>query len=253
MTELETNEAPVIHDVQWLTDQLPLMELPVVRRIENDYRSHLHVFRDGPIRAEIERALSVIEKYLDETLPKAPASFRDHDHSQGDRAKRNWPEHLHATTLDIHLHLCELLDTWRIAPMRDHRSEVHIDTVAELEGRTQFNFGSEHDREDFITAYFLQDFVIKQGAFLGDNYWLILANKFAPHDAQNFLAVYNGCMNRLAAAYEERRRAVAVDGGKVGFMSVDHFAYREQVELNAITNARCLLGIGHKVVASEGA
>lgn len=236
---------------KWYEANLPLMPVSVARRHQFDITQKLLIEDDGQKLEALRVCLDVIEKHLDETLPKAPASFEQHDHSIGDRAANNWPEHLHRSTLLVHLHLCELLDSWRINPLRYASSRIWVNEDQEREGLTHFEFQSKTDLNAFIDHYKLADFIVLIGSYLGDSGgYLNLSNKFERDETNKFLETYNACVNRLAIIADERRRAIVIDGGKIGFMTVDHYSVRERNELEQITRARCLLGLG---AASETA
>jgi hypothetical protein len=71
---------------------------------------------------------------------------------------------------------------------------------------------------------------------------LVLNNKFAASDVQQFMDIYKSAMNTLAVIHDERERAIVNDGNKVGFICVDHFTAREVAELMRIRQAREKLG-----------
>lgn len=215
------------------------------------YQKHLLPLTEQD-RMEIVEAIATIEARLDEVLPKVPAAIDEHDHNIGDRAKLNWPVHLQPSTLKVHLHFCELIDSWRINSRRRFGSFVGVNETAEHEGVSGFNFDSEADLADFLAHYQLNDFVVNRAKYevpisyeeTRTTHYLTLSNKFTAAEVNGFLDVYKSAVNGLAIIHDERRRATNVDGGRIGFLAVDHFNYRETVELDRITAARSILGAG---------
>ena len=179
-----------------------------------------------------------------------PASINDHDALNGHSSRTNWPDNLHPVTLKVHFHLCELLHAWNAYPFKRVESFgiAAVDEWSERMGQTRFSFTSEESLTDFLDLYGLDDFELKRsGPNNGtDFWWLTLTNKFAREDVNEFLKVYAACMNNLAVINDERLRAIRTDGGKVGFICVDHFSAREAAELIRIKQARMILGEGFK-------
>lgn len=244
--ELPTPNTVVAKPGQWFEDNLPLMPLTVIRRHQFEFTQALENFTlRTDERMEMKRALNAINKYLDSVLPKVPASLNDHDRLMANRAHRNWPERMPKSTLLVHLHLCELVDSWRINPMRrDKSSKIYINSIAESDGRTKFEFDRADDRDAFVKHYQIEDFVVQRGNFTEGGCFLILSNKFTQDQANEFMTIYNGCINRLSAIADARTRAIAMDNGRVGFLTIDHFITQESMEMAQIREARKRLGAG---------
>lgn len=244
-------------NTKWYEGNVPLMPLNVLRQHHKDLENKLNSslpFSEVE-RLEITGCLKVLEKRMDELLPKLPAAIDAHDHFSGDRVKNNWPEELGRTSMTIHLHLCELIDVWRVSSQRSSTTEITVDEVAETRGRSVFVFGSKSDAGDFVDHFLLEDFLLvepKATGFVGPDdtvfFYIELTNKFHRDDVNNFLEVYNQAIMALTVIYEERRRALSVDNGKYGFVTASHFSARETIELNKISAARQKLGLGFKLL-----
>lgn len=197
-------------------------------------------------RAEIGAVLEIIEKRLDEITPTKAAQIEDHDRLNGCRSSESWPTWLHANTLRIHWHWCELLEAWNLNPFKRQESfgAATVDESAEAEGITRFVFPNVENRNDFIEAYHLEDFIrhLYNPSSEGDFFALTLVNNFDKTDAAEFLNVLKHATNQLAVIHDERMRAIRNDGGRVGFITVDHFNRRELHEMLRITQARNMLG-----------
>lgn len=248
----------------WFREHINEMTASVLRQNYVDYENKLASFELGQLpltqsdRMEIVEILSVLSGRLDEIIPQMAMDIVEHDVTTGRRSAENWPDDLPKHTLMIHLHLCELIDSWNINPHRRLESQgvATIDQFAETLGITRFAFTSKEGREDFLEFYGLEDFEVERidarepreasdggGIIPGDPYWYIrLSNKFAKEDVQTFLDVYRSALNTLAALNEERARAIRHDGGRVGFTCIEHFTIQELHELTRIRQAREQLG-----------
>lgn len=197
-------------------------------------------------RAEIKAVLEIIEKRLDEITPTKAAQIDDHDRLTGYRSSSNWPTYLHANTLQMHWHWCELLEAWNLNPFKRQESfgTATVDESAEAEGITRFVFPSRENRNDFLEAYNLEDFIrhLYDPHSEGDVFALVLVNNFDKVDAAEFLNILKHATNQLAIIHDERMRAIRNDGGRIGFITADHFNKREAHEMTRITQARNMLG-----------
>lgn len=250
------NQHLFLGHANWYRDNVSQMAPDVLQRHQMDLEGKFTLHEKGLLklseadRMEIAEALQSVNRQLDEILPKIPAAIDEHDRSVGNRVHRNWPSHFQTSTLTIHLHFCELIDSWRIHPARTQRftSYLGVAEEAEVKGNSAFNFDNKDDLNAFLEFYQLDDFIVSRDSFEGVNnrkfYHLILSNKFTPDEVNRFMNVYKSAINRLAGIAEERRRAINLDGGRVGFLTIDHFSFQEQVELNHILTARCELGMG---------
>lgn len=197
-------------------------------------------------RAEIEAVLKVIESHLDEITPVKAAHIEDHDRLSGFRSSENWPEWLHHNTLRMHWHWCELLEAWNLNPFKRNQSfgSATVDESAEAQGVTRFAFPSHESAVDFVDAYDLNEFVI--GAIRDRDehefVYVTLANNFGRAAETEFFNVLTHATNQLAVIHDERMRAIRNDGGRVGFITVDHFGKREAHEMTRIAQARQMLG-----------
>jgi hypothetical protein len=233
----------------WFREHVHEMTPQVLQRNYVEYENKLRSFERGNLpltesdRMEICEILAVLSARLDEVLPKMAADITDHDRLSGNRTTENWPEHLPHQTKLIHFHFCELAHAWNLNPFRRDASPVSVDESAEAEGRSRLAFCSKVARNDFLDYYSLDDFVLFERE--DEHFFYIeLTNKFDPREAQVFLNIYRSAMNALAVIHDERTRAIRNDGGKVGFIAVDHFAARETHELMRIKQARIELGAG---------
>lgn len=243
--------------VQWYEGNVPFMTLNVLRQHHKDLESKLNSglqFSEAE-RLEIAKCLLILEKRMDELLPKIPAAIDVHDRLSGDRVKKNWPDELSRTSMVVHLHLCELIDAWRVSSQRVSTTEITVDEVAETRGRSVFVFGSKSDAGDFIDHFLLEDFILVEPTatgFVGPDdtvfFYIELTNKFYRNDVNDFMEVYNKAIMSLSVIYEERRRALSMDNGKYGFVTASHFNARETIELNKISGARQKLGLGFKLL-----
>lgn len=251
------NQHLFLGSANWYRDNVDEMPVDVLQRHRSDLDGKMALHEKGYFdlleadRMEIVEALKVIEERLDEVLPKVPAAIDEHDRNVGNRVHNNWPEYLQRSTLQVHLHLCELIDSWRMHPERRSDGFAGANEVAETEGISAFDFDVVTDRSDFIDHYELDDFVVTQTQYETHNgeqsYYLVLSNKFTPTEVNGFLDVYKRAINSLAIIADQRRRAMNVDGGKVGFITAEHFSSREAIELKRIEQARSVLGAGPKV------
>lgn len=236
----------------YYTNLLPEMTAAVVRRHYADLENQMIQYENGKLplteadRLEIGQAMAVLGERLDDIVPQMAADIRDHDHMMGSRTALIWPQHLEVSTMLIHFHFVELLHAWNLNPFKRDMGVAAVDEFAEEQGVSRFSFTSKESLDDFVDYYELSDFVVsKFFAERSDAFsFLTLSNKFTRDQANEFLDVYKSAMNTLAVINEERTRAIRHDGGKVGFVSADHFNAREKNELNRITFARQKLGAG---------
>lgn len=241
----------------WYRDNVGEMSISVLNRHQSDLDGKLALYERNLLpltetdRMEITESIRVIAERLDEILPKVPAAIDEHDRNVGNRVHDNWPEYLQKSTLQVHLHFCELIDSWRIHHKRRFTGHVGVNEAAEVKGESAFDFDSNEDLRDFLDNYQLDDFVVTRTSYQSVNnktsYYLVLSNKFTAEEVNKFLDVYKSSVARLSTIYGERRRAVNVDGGRIGFIVVDHFATREVMEMERINAARTILGAGAKV------
>ena len=243
--------------VEHIHEMTPQILMRHIEDLQGQFKNHelgLTPLSDSS-RMEIAEAIKVIEARLDEILPKIPAAIDEHDKNNGNRVHLNWPDYATSASRYIHLHFCELIDSWRIHVRRQSTALIAIDPVAEQRGQSGFAFDNEQDMCDFVDNYQLSHFVVGEPrefraateyATTKTSYYLTLSNKFTPQQANTFLDVYKSAINNLAIIADARRRAMNVDGGHVGFMTVDHFAPREQMELIRISAARFTLGLGEQ-------
>jgi hypothetical protein len=177
-----------------------------------------------------------------------PAQIDDHDRLSGYRARTNWPAWLHVNTLNIHMHYCELVQAWNLNPFRRQESfsVVTVDESAEAEGISRFVFCSVESLNDFIDGNELEHLIEKlhEPGPSGAYYWATLRNNFGRDEMQAFMDDYRRSMVELATIQNERMGAIRHDGGKVGYITADHFTSREMYELNRIKAARQKLGAG---------
>lgn len=236
----------------WFREHIHEMSVPVLQRHYADFEAMMAQFERGNLpltnadRMEIAECLAVISERLDDLLPKMSADIQDHDRLSGYRTTENWPEHLPHHTKLIHFHFCELVHAWNLNPFRRDTSTVTIDETAETYGISRVVFSSNTARNDFLDYYALDDFVVRdiKSNESSTYFWVELTNKFHPREAQYFLDVYKSAMNTLAVIHDERIRAIRHEGGKIGFITVDHFNAREVNELMRIKQARMELGAG---------
>lgn len=181
--------------------------------------------------------------------PTVSASIDDHDTLSGCKTSGNWPREANPLSLRMHFHFVELLEAWNLNPFKRNNdmATATVDEYAETKGVSRFVFVTKESLEDFLDFYGLDDFVIHKGETIdtpdGSTYWCVhLANSFGKPEAESFLTTYRSAMNTLSAIHDERERAIQTDGGKIGFICVDHFAARETHELMRIRKAREILG-----------
>jgi hypothetical protein len=236
----------------YYSDNVHQMHASVIQRHYVNHETQLALFERGKLpltesdRAELVEAIKVLGDRLDEIVPKMAADITDHDKLMGNKASLNWPDHLQPETLKLHLHFCELIDGWNLRPDRvgNGTGTATVDEYAETNGVSRFSFVSKADRTNWLTYYFLDDFVADTiDANHGSPYYFVeLRNVYPKSQVRHFLDVYRSAINCLAALNEESQRAIRNDGGKVGFVTVDHFAARQVHELNRISLARQMLG-----------
>lgn len=222
----------------WYQDNIPLMTLDVLKR----HHLELETYDDS----DAKNALTLVAARIDELLPKLPGHAEVHANNVHTR----WPLHLPYQTYRIHIHLRELLYAWNLSPCNTGGRDSSVDEFAETEGITRFVFSGRSDPGNFMDFHGLNDFLVGEIEGLsspaGSFFYLTLTNKFHEDDVNKFLGVYGRSINTLAIIYEERRRAVQMDGGKIGFITADHFTTREQIALNNLRAAREALGAGFK-------
>lgn len=152
-----------------------------------------------------------------------------------------WPKDYKEHTKQMHLHWCELLDTYKFHPDRaDMNSSPSINQNAEMDGLTIFEFANHYEALEFISFFKLHDFVESSGAAEGVNY-IQLRNCFNSAAAHEFLQKYTTAIRNLTVIHQERMRAVAIDNGYVGYLSSDHFNVRERIQIRHIDAARYCL------------
>jgi hypothetical protein len=265
VTESETNQSASVALAElpssgeyvyasWYRDNVTQMPVKVLTRHQLDLEAKLALHEKGQFcllegsRMEIVEAIKVITERLDEILPKVPATIDEHDRNVGNRVHDNWPIHAQSTSLEMHLHFCELIDSWKLNPARRFVSNVSVILESEHAGISAFGFNDSRDLGDFVVNYQLGDFVVSVTASGTQNpNTLVLSNRFTKEQVHPFLDVYKSVISRLASIHDERRRATNIDGGRVGFLSVDHFHTRETIELQRLMRARMELGLGSRV------
>lgn len=184
------------------------------------------------------------------------AQVTDHDMFSTNSASTRWPQGNvvesngdYSSDLSIHMHqhFCELLAAWNLNPARTFQQAAYVYQDAELHGQSKFIFFNRESANGFIDTYKLNPFIINYTYVSGEPYSAVLhlANKFPLGDIREFLTVYRSAINNLATIHDERNTAIKYDGGKVGFMTVDHFYRREVVELERIAKARFELATGN--------
>jgi hypothetical protein len=231
-----------------IAENVHTMTPKVLRRHYGEYERMLELADQGVIeltssdRVEIDAAMALIAQRLDEIVPKMAADITDHDRLSGFKSSAAWPAELPEHTKLIHFHFVELIHAWNLNPFkRDMPAVASVDESAEAEGRSRFAFVTKGNRDGFLEFYGLDDFVLFEQS--DENFFYVeLTNKFNREEANQFLTTYRSAMNTLAVIHEERERAIRNDGGKVGFICVDHFAAREVHELMRIRQAREMLG-----------
>lgn len=200
-------------------------------------------------RAEIDGTMKAIEKQLDSITPIQAAQIEDHDRLTGYRSSDNWPTWMHANTLRIHWHWCELLEAWNLNPFKRQESfgTATVDESAEVNGITRFVFPSLESAKDFADEYDLWEFTV--GGIVDRNEhefaYVTLVNNFDRALSAEFLNVVKHATNQLAIIHDERMRAIRNDSGRIGYITVTHFNQREQHEMNRISAARQKLGAQH--------
>lgn len=234
----------------WYRDHVPAMPLATAKQHMMTLEHEVKVIApDSRFQAEFGECLKLVTNRVDELLPKVPATVTQHDHSIGDRVKLNWPAHFQASTMYIHMHLCELLYAWNLNPYRPALSAATVDEYSETLGLTRFVFPTRGDAQAFINQYAIIDFVVSEQFSPEDNEaaWAVtFTNRFERDEVNGFLEIYNRAVVALTTIYDEQRRAVSIDNGKFGFVTADHFTTRETIELAKIRTAREKLGRGFK-------
>jgi hypothetical protein len=245
--------------VERITEHVHQMTPQVLRRHYVEYERMIELADQNVMmltesdRVEIAGAMKLIEDRLDEIIPKMAADIADHDRLSGYKTSLNWPDELPTHTKHIHFHFVELLEAWNLNPFKRDMTVSTVDEYAETHGETRFAFCSKESREDFLEFYGLDDFVVRRDDPVDEvdvypnanvsKFWLLtLTNKFGKPEVESFLTTYRSAMNTLVAIHDERERAIRNDGGKIGFLCVDHFAARETHELMRIRHAREMLG-----------
>lgn len=236
----------------WYESHVPAMPLSVAKKHMLDLESTLTIEHpeDEKYRTEIEAALKLVTNRVDDLLPKVPAPISQHDESIGNRVKMAWPDHLQRSTMYIHMHLCELLYAWNLNPYRIADERAIVDEHSETMGLTRFIFPTQGDANAFTNHYGIVDFLVNgqvERDTEGYPCWVAtFTNRFERDQVNAFLEIYNAAIMKLVVIHDERRRAVSMDNGKYGFITVDHFNQREAIELTRISAARELLGRGYK-------
>lgn len=244
MTE---NNSILLHGVDWYRANIDKMPVDVLREHHRNIQEKIaayergSIFLDESMRLEITEILGIMANRLDDIIPKLPFDVSDHDKLCGQRSATNWPDYLPRHTLLVHSHWCELLHSWNLNPFRTEDREACVDIGAETTGMTCFIFPTKADANDFLDYNSIDDFVEDLFESTG-TFCLILKNKFDEEKAKTFFSTYSSAMNALAIVEEERRRAIRNDGGKVTYVSVQHFSDREIFHLLRIKQARLILG-----------
>lgn len=252
VTQIQTGNLIQPGLAQYYADHVHQMTASVVQRHYVNHQAQIDQCANGALpltnadKSELAESLVVLGRRLDELVPKMAAGIDDHDKLNGNKARSNWPVHKQEQTLKIHLHFCELLDSWNFNPRKRQESlgNATVDEYAETQGKTRFVFCTIEARNDFIEMYQLEDFVVAthDPNVASAYYFLELANQFSRDDANNFLDVYRQAVNTLAVLNEESQRAIRNDGGKVGFVTCDHYVTLQTFELSRISLARQTLG-----------
>lgn len=162
------------------------------------------------------------------------------------RVDAAWPQNFKGHTKQMHLHFCELLDTWLIHPDRISSTNrpIVIDSEAEYDGQTVFHFPNWWEMNEFVSFFNLRPFMYEWakvqpiGNSADQPFALELRNCFDSADAHEFLSRYHNAVDRLISIHQERVRAIQLDAGHVGYLSADHFNTRERVQLHHIDHAR---------------
>jgi hypothetical protein len=177
-------------------------------------------------------------------IPLQPAQVDEHDNFRAIPTRSEWPANLAPSTLKLHLHFCELVDAWNLNPFRRDTGVASVDQYAETLGKSRFSFTSKIALDDWLEYYMLDDFVVVRNEATRSQafHFITLTNKFLPSEIEQFLTTYRDAMQSLTVLEEERRRAIIMDGNKVGHLHVDHFNARETYELMRIKRARIQLG-----------
>jgi hypothetical protein len=173
-----------------------------------------------------------------------PAQIHDHDNFRAVPTKSEWPSNLAPSTLKLHLHFCELVDSWNLNPFRRDTGVAAVDQFAETQGISRFSFTSKIALDDFLDYNLLDDFIVSRNeASRSDAFHFVtLTNKFLPSEIEAYFTIYREAMESLTVLEEERHRAIRMDANKVGYVTIDHFCARETHELMRIKRARSALG-----------
>jgi hypothetical protein len=232
----------------WYADHVHEMTVPTLKRriaeFENKIRSHSagNLSLSASDLNVIAGCVNLIKSRLDELLPNVAANVTDHDVLNGAKVRQRWPSELSHVTYKVHLHFLELIFAWNLRSI----DTTTVDEYAESFGISRFVFTNEQSRSDFVDYYDLSDFVVGETA--DGFHYLTLTNKFSDADVNEFLAVYDSAMSALSQLHTERLNAIRIDGGRIGYICIDHYSARETAEINRIQSARQKLGAGFKAL-----
>lgn len=227
------------HSKQMTPQVLRRHRLEIAYHIENPGHIGSPMFEN--VRTpELNDCLTVIDERLNELVMTEKASLPTLD---TDSIRDRWPDYEDKSTLDMHMHWCDLVTEWNLLPFRVNGDTVSINEAAETFGVTKVEFVSEDSLNEFVDHFELHEFVTlskpnetTRGGFI------TLCNSFPESDVAEFLRILNEVKSSLSVIYDERRRATIQMGGKVSYVLSSHFATREQVDLDRVTTAREFLG-----------
>lgn len=183
-----------------------------------------------------------------------PAQVDERDGFALSPVANSWPPNLAVSTSKLHHHFCELVYAWNMNPFKRRNPDAEpspesigvaaVDVTAEAEGRSRFSFLSKQDLDDFLDHYTLDDFVLHViEASRSDAFCFVeLNNKFLHSNIEQFFTIYRDAMMNLTVVEEQRRRALVMDGNKVGHVFVDYYTEVAVHEMNRIKAARQTLG-----------